>query len=209
MPNSGVYAHCKAELIQGAFNSGTDTWKCMLVDGYTPNFDTDAFYTDISSDEVSGTGYTAGGETLSSITVGSSGAPIVAASWGLQWAATTAFKLGQIVRLPTSNNYLYKCVVAGTTGGSQPTWPTVPGETVTDSGVTWLCIGTSATPVSAANPSWSSATITATGAVIYKSTGTGSSSRLIAYVDFGGTVTSTAGTFTVTFDANCGFMDLS
>lgn len=53
--------------------------------------------------------------------------------------------------------------------------------------------------VTFANPSWPNATITANGAVIYKSTGTASADNLVAYVDFGSAITSTNGTFTVTF----------
>lgn len=50
--------------------------------------------------------------------------------------------------------------------------------------------------------SWTTATIAAVGAVIYKSRGGASSAdNLIAYVDFGGTVTSTAGTYTLTFSS--------
>lgn len=48
-----------------------------------------------------------------------------------------------------------------------------------------------------ADVSFSSATITAAGAVIYKTTGTASTDNLVAYLDFGGDVTSTNGTFTV------------
>lgn len=48
--------------------------------------------------------------------------------------------------------------------------------------------------------SWSTSTITARAAVIYKSRGGASSAdELVAYVDFGSDITSTAGTFTVTF----------
>lgn len=47
---------------------------------------------------------------------------------------------------------------------------------------------------------WPAATITARAAVIYKSRGGASSAdELVAYVDFGSDVTSTADTFTVTF----------
>lgn len=46
--------------------------------------------------------------------------------------------------------------------------------------------------------SWSTSTITAYGAVIYKDSGSTSTSRLIAYIDFGGAVTSTAATFSLT-----------
>lgn len=53
-----------------------------------------------------------------------------------------------------------------------------------------------------ANVSWSTATITARAAVIYKSRGGASSAdELVAYVDFGGNITSTADTFAVTFNS--------
>lgn len=45
--------------------------------------------------------------------------------------------------------------------------------------------------------SWGSSTITAAGAVIYKSTGTASADPLVAYIDFGGNVSSNGGTFSV------------
>lgn len=44
--------------------------------------------------------------------------------------------------IPTSETgYWYECIVAGTTGGSQPTWPLIIGDTVTDNTVTWKCMG--------------------------------------------------------------------
>lgn len=47
---------------------------------------------------------------------------------------------------------------------------------------------------------WSTATITAAAAVIYKHRGgAASADELVAYVDFGGNITSTAGDFTVVF----------
>lgn len=47
--------------------------------------------------------------------------------------------------------------------------------------------------------SWASATITAYGAVVYKSRGgADTADELVAYIDFGGAVTSTAGTFQLT-----------
>jgi len=48
-----------------------------------------------------------------------------------------------------------------------------------------------------ADVSWSSASLTAAAAVIYKTTGTASADNLVAYLDFGGNVTSTNGTFTL------------
>ena len=52
------------------------------------------------------------------------------------------------------------------------------------------------------NPAaFTSATISAVGAWIYKSVGTAATDELVTFVDFGGTVTSTAGTFTVTLSS--------
>lgn len=55
------------------------------------------------------------------------------------WAATTALSLGAIRRPMTANGYLYEVTTAGTTGGSQPTWPTTPGATVVNGTVTFTC----------------------------------------------------------------------
>lgn len=62
-------------LITKAFNKevdfDTDTIKvALLSSSYTPNQDTHDYFDDVSTYEVSGTGYTAGGATLASKTVG-------------------------------------------------------------------------------------------------------------------------------------------
>jgi hypothetical protein len=54
----------------------------------------------------------------------------------------------------------------------------------------------------AADTSWATSTITARYAVIYKDTGTPSTSPLIGYVDFGADVSTTAGTFQITWNAS-------
>lgn len=54
----------------------------------------------------------------------------------------------------------------------------------------------------AANVSWSSSTITASGAVIYKSGTTPSTSYLIQYVDFGANQSSSNGTFQITWNSD-------
>lgn len=52
------------------------------------------------------------------------------------------------------------------------------------------------------NPAaWTGATISAVGGWIYKSVGTAATDELVTFVDFGGTVTSTAGSFTVTLSS--------
>ena len=48
-----------------------------------------------------------------------------------------------------------------------------------------------------ADVSWANATITAAGAVIYKTTGSAAADNLVAFMDFGSDITSTNGTFTV------------
>lgn len=57
------------------------------------------------------------------------------------------------------------------------------------------------TPITPTNqaPGWTASTISAIGAIIYKSTGTATTDKLVTYVDFGGTVTSTAGNYSITY----------
>ena len=46
---------------------------------------------------------------------------------------------------------------------------------------------------------WTGSTITAVGGWLYKVVGSAATDQLVAFVDFGGTVTSTAGNFSVAF----------
>jgi hypothetical protein len=55
------------------------------------------------------------------------------------WAGTTAKIAGNYVVPTVWNGYKYRCTVGGTTGGTQPTWPTTVGNTVVDGTVTWIC----------------------------------------------------------------------
>ena len=56
------------------------------------------------------------------------------------WAVSTAYKVGDIVRSVIYTGNYYICTVAGTSNSTAPTW-TVTGATVSDSGVTWQYIG--------------------------------------------------------------------
>ena len=110
----------------------TDTIKVALVtSSYTPSAASHDFFDDVTN-EVSGTGYTAGGATLGTKTV-------------------------------TQDN-------------------------TDDEGV-----------FDAADTTWTTSSITARGAVLYKSTGTPGTSPLIAYIDFGANKTSDGGTFQITW----------
>lgn len=125
-----IYNSCIDDMAKGAIDFDTDTFKVLLVtSSYSPNKDTHTKRSDVTN-EVSGTGYTAGGATS-------------------------------------------VCTVTKDTANDKVT-------------------------LSFAATSWSTATITARGAVYYKSRGGASSAdELVAYVDFGGDVSSTGATFSL------------
>lgn len=60
------------------------------------------------------------------------------------WTASTAYSVDDVVEPVTRNGYRYRVTVAGTSGGTQPTWPTTIGATVTDGGITWKCVSKTA-----------------------------------------------------------------
>lgn len=62
-----VYNKYKTSLLNGVdfADLDGDTIKVALVSGYTPDIDLHDFWSDVNGNEVSGPGYTAGGETLS------------------------------------------------------------------------------------------------------------------------------------------------
>ncbi|MCK5603133.1 hypothetical protein KAR91_14715 [Candidatus Pacearchaeota archaeon] len=55
------------------------------------------------------------------------------------WQATTAYSLLDFVSAVPENGCQYECTTAGTTGASEPTWPTTMGGTVADGSVVWTC----------------------------------------------------------------------
>jgi hypothetical protein len=131
-----IYNSYKLKLIDNStkIDLSSDTIKVALVTStYTPSADNHDFFNDITN-EVVGTGYTAGGATLASKTT-------------------------------TQDN--------------------TDDEAVFD----------------AADVTWTTSSITARGAVIYKSTGVSSTSPLIAYIDFGSDKSSDGGTFQITWNS--------
>jgi hypothetical protein len=190
-----IFDSARLKMQTGDIDLNTDTFKILLVtSSYTPNQATHDFRDDVTN-EVTGTGYTAGGATLASVTA----ATTAANSWGSTWAASTAYTVGQVRRPTTGNGFLYRAITAGTSAASEPTWPTTKGDTVTDSGTKWANIGASITLFDAADPTWASSSITARAGVVYKSRGgAATADELVAFLDFVSDVTSTAATFTVT-----------
>lgn len=68
--SSLVYNGAKEALLNGGFDFASDDLKVALVTGaYTADIDADEFFADISN-EVSGTGYSSGGKSLSNVSVG-------------------------------------------------------------------------------------------------------------------------------------------
>jgi len=85
------------------------------------------------------------------------------------------------------------CEVAGggyTAGGNTLASQAVTADNTDDEGV-----------FDASDTNWASSSITARGAVVYKSTGVASTSPLICFFDFGSDQTSSSGNFTITWNA--------
>ena len=77
------------------------------------------------------------------------GDTITVSTWRMssddEWATITAATSGTTTVVPTTpNGYAYDCTTSGTTGASEPTWPTTEDSTVTDGTVVWTArfIGT-------------------------------------------------------------------
>lgn len=193
MPNNWYASGIDAAL-NGEIDWDTNTIKLLLcTSSYTPNRATHDYRDDLTNEVAATGGYSTGGVTLASCTC----AYVAANSWGVSRANATAYTVGEVVRPATGNGFLYQCIVAGTSAGSIPTYPTTIGGTVTDGGVTWECVGAGAVMLDAADAQWAASTITARYGVIYKDTGTPATSPLIALIDPGGNVTSSGGNFDV------------
>jgi len=194
--SANLFANFLDQAASGNINWASDSIKmALLTSSASPNLATWVHYSDLTNEVAAGGGYSTGGVAL-----GTKTHTVTAAnSWGTSRANTTSQNVGDIVKPASSNGYIYECVVAGTTGSSLPTYPTQQGNTVTDGTVTWSCIGESITQWSSAAAQWTSATISAQYGVIYDAqSGTGTTEPLICLINFGSTVTSTSGNFTVT-----------
>ena len=193
--SSNVFANFWDQALSAPINWPSDTIKmALLTSSAAPNLGTWIHYSDLTNEVANGNGYTTGGVTLTSKTH----TVTLANSWGTQWAANNPQNYGDIIRPTSGNGFLFMCDTAGTTSGSQPTWPTVQGQDVADNTANWCCIGESITQWSSAAAQWTSATFSAAYGVIYDAqSGTASTEPLIALINFGGTQTVNNGTLTI------------
>ena len=87
-----AYNSFKSDTLSANINLSSDTIKVMLLtSSYSPNIDTHAKRSDVTSFEVSGTGYTAGGATLGSktLTVDTTNDRAVFDAADTTWASST------------------------------------------------------------------------------------------------------------------------
>lgn len=173
---TNVYGNLFDQAAQGNFNWVSHPVKLALLnDAYVPNFVAHVHWSDVSANEISGTGYTAGGMTLTT----KSHSVLAANSWGNAWAASTSYATGTIVRPSAGNGYVYRATTGGISLGSEPTWPTVVGQNLVDGTVVWSCVGQQVAQWSSDPVTWSTATFVARYGVLYDTT----SNVLICLID--------------------------
>lgn len=105
------------EKVAAAPDMDADTFKGLLVtDTYTPNFDTHDFHNDITN-EITGTGYTAGGVTLASITSAIASGIYTFDAADLSWTTATFTARGLVIydSTPgsTSTNHVLEAITFG------------------------------------------------------------------------------------------------
>lgn len=99
---------------------------------------------------------------------------------------------------PNQDTHQYKSDITNEVTG---TGYTAAGATLTTSAPAYTA-GTNTLMLDAADTSWPSSTIVARYAVVYDATpGTDATRPLLGYVDFGTNVSTTAGTFSIVWDA--------
>ena len=71
------------------------------------------------------------------------------------WAASTAFSVGDVRRATTEqpSGLFFRCSTAGTSASSEPGWPNMVGDTVTDGTCVWTAIASAFEELAKINPS--------------------------------------------------------
>jgi len=100
-----VYNSFKSNIMNGSIDLDTDTIKVALVtSSYTPNADTHQDFADVTN-EVTGTGYTAGGETLANtaVTTDTTDDEGVFDADDVTWSASTITARGAVIYKDTGS----------------------------------------------------------------------------------------------------------
>jgi hypothetical protein len=172
----------------------------LLTNSYVPDLGAHDFLDDVVAAETSGAGYTAGGFAVTGKTLTYTDAN----AFVTQWSASTAYggdSTSHVVRPTAGNGFLYRAIVAGTSGASQPTWPTVVGSTVVDGGVTWSNIGQGVTQFDMADESRTGLTVSYRYSVLVNRTPASDATRpLLALLDWGATQSITNGSVQITIN---------
>ncbi len=194
------YRNALVKFLNKEADADSDSIKVTLhTSTYTPNLDTHSYVSDLTNELAASGGYSTGGTTLGSVAI----TYTAANSYGTSRANSTAYVVGNIFRPASANGFLYRVTVAGTSGGSPPTFPTVLGQTVADGTATITCVGSGIIMLDAADASWGSASFTGVRyAVISDRTpGTAAAQPLIGLVDFGSDQAGGGGSFSIVWDA--------
>lgn len=152
------YRQVMVQALNQEINWSSDDLRMTLhTSAYTLDADTDVYVDDLTDELPTADGYTQGGMQLTSVTI----AYTAADSWADTWAGTTEYTSDYIVRPTTGNGFLYRALSpGGTSGGAEPTWPTVIGETVADGSVVWECAGRGIIVLDSDQVEWDPATFT-------------------------------------------------
>lgn len=194
------YRNALVKFINKEADWDSDSIKVTLhTSSYTPSLDSDAYVSALTSELASAAGYTTGGVTLTT----SAPTYTAANSWGTSRANSTAYLVGTIIRPASANGYLYSVSVAGTSGGSPPTFPVVVGATVTDGTATLTCVGKGIIVLTAANALWTTASFTGVryGVISDRTPGSAATQPLLGLIDFVTDQAAGGGNFAVVIDA--------
>ena len=99
----GLTTSFKVDMLNGKQNVASDTLKMALYTAYaTLDQDTTAYTT---GNEISGTGYTAGGETLSNVTINSGSNTVYVSFSNVVWSPAQFTTRGALIYNATKSNH--------------------------------------------------------------------------------------------------------
>lgn len=197
------YANAFVKTLNAEIDFDDGMTATLHASGYALSRTADDYVNDLTNELTTSGGYTAGGIALGVM----SRTLTVANSWGVSRANSTAYAVGDVVRPASGNGFLYRCVVAGTSGGSIPSFSTVLGQVTTDGTVTWETYGIAIIVMTSANPlNWATATFTGVRYLVIsdRTTGVTSTEPLIMVHDYGSDQAGGGGNFTLNPHPNLG-----